>query len=110
MNGQSIVTDGVTYKSLIDIHFAIQRWDAATFFFNRKKRQNFYRLNGTRIETALSEIKDLRLKYCLKEKNDAGVEVFKLENGSYTFETEELKQEYITLYNAIVNQPCQILE
>ncbi len=109
MNGQSIVTDGVTYKSLIDIHFAIQRWDAATFFFNRKKRQEFYKLNGGRIETALNEIKNLRLKYCLKEEKE-GVEVFKIENGNYTFENEENRQEYIKLYNAIINQPCQILE
>ena len=110
MNGNQIVSGGTKYKDLLDIHFAIGRWDAATFFFLRKKRQEFYKLNGGRIETALNEIKKLRVEYCLKEVNKDGIEVFKLENGNYLFESDEKKQEYIDLYNVIVNQPCQILE
>lgn len=110
INGNNVTSQGVTYQSLLDIHFAIQRWDAATFFFNRKKRQQFYNLNGQRLDTALKEIKELRIKYCLKEKNEQGIEVFKIENGNYVFENDESRQEYINLYNAIVNQPCQILE
>lgn len=108
LNGKKLNTPQVTYQSLLDIHNAIQRWDAATFFFMRSKRQEFYRVNGKRIESMLQFIHDLKLKYCLIEKNEQGKEVFVIENGKHKFETPEREQEFIEKYNEYMNQPCKI--